>query len=374
MRDVVSTPGPYATAYLDVGRNRENAEHEIALRWHELRQSLVEQGAHNDALEALDASVAEVPAEGRGRCLAAAGGRMRLDRPMPEPPRRLTARWSPLPQVWPYLAQLPRPLPYVVAVVDRTGADLFAFELAPDGLLRTRDDQVVHGGEYPITKVATGGLAQPRYHQRAENLWEANARKVAAEADRLFDEVGAELLIAAGDPRARSALQAELSNRSRRSLAETEAGGRGLGTSDDTLADAIDGLVETRYSAQLSDTLTRFGNQDGGADGLPETLRALREGRVDTLLVRDDPDAEATLFIGPEPFQLAGTAEELTQLDVRQPERDRVDSALVRAAAAGDAQLVILAADRRQPGTEAGPGPDAPDLPLADGVGFIARY
>ena len=57
----------------------------------------------------------------------------------------------------------------------------------------------------------------------------------------------------------------------------------------------------------------------------------------------DDPSSDAMAWIGPEPVHLALTAEELTELGCREPVQDRLDAALVRAAAGTDASIVTLA-------------------------------
>jgi hypothetical protein len=86
---------------------------------------------------------------------------------------------------------------------------------------------------------------------------------------------------------------------------------------------------------------------------------ALRAAAVETLLIVDDPSSNAMGWIGPEPGHIALSAEELTELGVREPVQDRLDAALVRAAAGTDAAIVTLV-----------PG----QLELTHGLGATLRY
>jgi hypothetical protein len=95
------------------------------------------------------------------------------------------------------------------------------------------------------------------------------------------------------------------------------------------------------------------------AAGIADTVAALRQAQVETLLILDDPSSDARAWIGPDPVHIALTAEELTELGVREPVQDRLDAALVRAAAGTDASIVTLA-----------PG----QLDLSDGLGATLRY
>jgi hypothetical protein len=60
---------------------------------------------------------------------------------------------------------------------------------------------------------------------------------------------------------------------------------------------------------------------------------------VRALLIVDDPSADGTLWIGPEPTQLAIDRDELRVYGVADPVQDRTDAALARAAALTDAEL-----------------------------------
>src|SRR3954470_23919719 len=97
LTELVTTPGPYATAYLDATRSKELGPQEVSARWRALRDSLAEQGADEATLDAMEAAVGghtDVPGP-HGQLLLGSGGVLRMDAVLPGPPRRETARWAP---------------------------------------------------------------------------------------------------------------------------------------------------------------------------------------------------------------------------------------------------------------------------------------
>ena len=145
---VLTAPGPYATAYLDATRSKELGPQEVDKRWRALRASLAEQGADDATLDAMEAAVGgheDVPGP-HGQLLVAAGGAVRYDVGLPEVPRREGAHWAPLPHLMPAVAQLGARVPYVLALVDRVGADVTV--VGPDH--SAVEQQTVAGSTYPI--------------------------------------------------------------------------------------------------------------------------------------------------------------------------------------------------------------------------------
>ncbi|HEY6749406.1 MAG TPA: Vms1/Ankzf1 family peptidyl-tRNA hydrolase [Mycobacteriales bacterium] len=364
---LLATPGPFATAYLDATRSKELGPQEVDKRWRALRAELAEQGADEATLAAMDDAVGghpDVPGD-HGQVLVGAGGRLLYDIALPEVPRRETASWSPLPDLMPALAQLGARVPYVLALVDRTGADVTV--VGPDH--SSEETQTVKGDTYPIRKVGVGGWAHLRYQHRAEDLWEANARQVAEVIESAVHRGRTRLVVLAGDVRAREALRKNLDERSAELVVELQTGGRAEGIDEEKLDAEVDSVVARAALDADQAVLDRFAEAHGRAEsgvgdvlaatGIPDTVAALRQAQVDTLLIVDDPSSDATAWIGPEPVHLALTAEELTELGVTEPVQARLDAALVRAAAGTDATLVTLA-----------PG----QLDVADGLGATLRY
>ena len=365
LTELVTTPGPYATAYLDATRSKELGPQEVAARWRALRDSLAEQGADVAALDAMDAVAGrhtDVPGP-HGQVIVAGGGRLRLDTVLPAPPRRAIARWAALPHLMPMVAQLGPVVPYVLAVVDRTGADVSVH--GPRGT----ESETVQGDDTEVHKVKVGGWAQDRYQNRSENLWEANARQVAEVVDSGVKRVAAQVVVVTGDVRARTALVDSLGEHARSLVVQLEGGTRHEGGDEEKLRAEVEEAVARVAADQDQAVLDRFGEARGRAAsgvgdvlavaGLSDTVGALRAAAVETLLIVDDPSSNAMGWIGPEPVHIALTAEELTELGVRDPVQDRLDAALVRAAAGTDAAIVTLV-----------PG----QLELTHGLGATLRY
>src|SRR5437764_181382 len=66
------------------------------------------------------------------------------------------------------------------------------------------------GSDPNLRKSNPGGWSQRRYQNRAENLWEQNAKSVADQVASLVDETGARLVVVAGDVRAVQLLREHL--------------------------------------------------------------------------------------------------------------------------------------------------------------------
>jgi hypothetical protein len=364
---VLGTTGPYATAYLDATRSKELGPQEVEARWRALRGQLAGHGADEATLAAMDAAVGgheDVPGP-HGQLLVAAGGRVLHDLALPEPPRREEAHWSPLPHLMPAAAQLGARVPYVLALVDRVGADVTV--VGPDRSSTERT--TVDGDTYPIRKVGVGGWAHLRYQHRAEDLWEANARQVAEVVQHAVHTAGARVVLLSGDVRARESLRKNLDERSAELVTELHTGGRADGIDEEKLAAEVDATVARAAAEADQAVLDRFAEAYGRAGsgvgdplagaGVAAVVAALRQAQVETLLLVDDPSSTLKAWVGPEPTHLALTADELTGLGVTDPVEVRLDEALLRAAAGTDASLVTLA-----------PG----QLDLPEGIGATYRY
>ncbi|HZB49285.1 MAG TPA: Vms1/Ankzf1 family peptidyl-tRNA hydrolase [Mycobacteriales bacterium] len=365
LSDLVTSPGPFATAYLDAGRAEELGPQKVELRWRALRGSLAEQGADDATLDAMEAAVGghEGVTGAHGQLLVGSGGRLRYDVVLPGPPRRETARWSPLPHLMPMVAQLGPVVPYVLALVDRTGADLTVHGPTREWSLE------IEGDTHQIRKVGVGGWSHLRYQHRAEDLWEANARRVADAIESAVRATAARVVVLAGDVRAREVLRKVLAEPAAELVVELQTGGRADGIDEEKLDDEVAAVVARAAADADQAVVDRFTEAHGRAaagvadvlavDSIPDTVEALRKAQVDTVIVVDDPSSDAMAWVGPEPVHIALAREELTELGVTEPVQDRLDAALVRAAAGTDAAVVTLAAGQ---------------LELRDGVGATLRY
>jgi Bacterial archaeo-eukaryotic release factor family 2 len=367
LSELTETPGPYATVYLDASHDSEDAARALELRWAGHRAELAEQGADEAALAALDTAVADAdPAVGRaGRVLVAAGGRVLLDRVLPEPPARPSARWGPAPDLLPLLLDAPEPLTAVVVRVDKSGGEIL---LAGDGAEPHAVDQI-RGDEHPLHKTRGGGWKHLKMQHTVENTWRSNVAALAERVDVEVRRTGARVLVLAGDGQSRALLRDSLAERSAAVAVDVEHTGGRSGADDDELATAVEAAVRNAVDAERHAVLERLdqamGRPDGLAvGGLEPVLEALRAEQVDTLLLDGGVAREGELWVGEVASQVATDAERLRGLGSEPVGRLPVDAALLRAAAASGAAFQPLGGGRT----------GLVGKPVEDGVAALLRY
>src|SRR5215210_1029455 len=132
--------------------------------------------------------------------------------------------------------------PYVVVLIDRTGADLFGIRRGSRKL-----HAEVEGEHDELRKVGPGGWSQHRYQQRAEDSWEQNAEQVASAVERLVVQVQPAFIAVAGDIRAaallREALPKEVDD-----LVDVIAGERPWDGKGDPIPEEVHELLERHVS------------------------------------------------------------------------------------------------------------------------------
>lgn len=299
-----------------------------------------------------------------GHLLVGAAGRLLLDEVSDEPPLSEIADWSAAPNLMPFLARRAEPVPHVVVVTDRTGANIYPS--AGDGSDRLSAAERVRGDDqHPLHKTGRNDWSESHFQRRVDNAWTENAQDVAQVVHAHVVELGARVVLVAGDIRARNLVMHALAEvlPPTVDIDETTAGGRAVGASLHALAEAArDAVLRVRWRdrreilARLQQGVARF---DLGVTGLDAVLQALRSGQVETLVISDDPTSTHRAWIGDDPLQLARTEGELADLGVRNRHQMRLDAALIRAVAASDADLLIT--------------PNAHSY-LTDGVGAVLRY
>ena len=173
-----------------------------------------------------------------------------------------------------------RVIAHVVVEADRAGADLTAFD--GGNVLST---ETVEGATVHIHRGHPGGWSQHRFQQRAENMWEDNARKVADAITTLANKVDAQLIAVAGDIRAQTFILESLPNDVADITVRIDAGSP-AGIADEVVR-LLSTIVAERVTAAAE--LVRAGlTNDTASIDTTTIIGALREGRVDTLLVHDD--------------------------------------------------------------------------------------
>jgi Bacterial archaeo-eukaryotic release factor family 2 len=366
LSELTETPGPYATVYLDASHDSAAAGRELELRWAGHRTELAEQGADEPTLDALDRAVADAdPAVGRaGRVLVAAGGRVLLDRVLPEPPGRPAATWGSAPDVLPLLLDAPEPMTAVVVRVDKRGGEiLLAGENDPQ-----RVDEV-RGDEHPLHKTRGGGWKHLKMQHTVENTWRSNVAALAERVDAEVRRTGARVLVLAGDGQSRALLRDALAERSASIAVDVEHSGGRSGADDEELANAVEAAARNVVDAERHAVLDRLDQETGRPDGLAvgglePVLQALRAQQVDTLLLDGGVERPGTLWVGDSPSQVATDAERLRGLGSEPVAQVPVDAALLAAAAASGAAFEPLGGGRT----------GLVGKPVEDGVAVLLRY
>lgn len=362
---------PFVTIYLATEAAVEQAAQQNELRWKTLRRELSAAGAPEETLSAIDPLVPDAHHEGRTLAVVADASGVRLVRHEPEPPARDAGWVAPLPRVGPLLEWAQGAVPHLVVLADRAGADILAFSrrAAGEGTGAAADVVTVGedtGSDPDLRKSNPGGWSQRRYQNRAENLWEHNAKAVADQVASLVDETGARLVVVAGDVRALQFLRDHLPQPVLDIVREVE-GSRGPGAADaglDHIADEVVKLVATMAAEDTVEFLRQFkqekGQHDLAAQGVGATLAALAAARVDTLLVHDDPDDDRTAWFGPEPGMVGETEAAITELGTGAgaPQQARLVDVAIRAAFTSGAAVRMI--------------PSVGSVP--DGIGAVLRF
>jgi hypothetical protein len=280
--DLYRLPGPFASVVVRSPSSVSDAAHRLEIRWKNARRDLETAGAGDDLLAKFDGVVAQLAhgqSAGGISAIVNADGEPLVEF-LPDEPAGNSTRLSAIPTVTPVLAARQAALPYVVAFVDRTGADLAAVSAGSIG-----DYVIVEGELTHIHRGQAGGWSQRRYQQRAENRWESNANEVADALGDLVRRVGARLVCVSGDVRAVGFLHDHLPAAIKPLVMILSEGDDEAvwAAADRAVAD----LVHQDSEALIAAVADRRPHRTATTN-TSDVLRALGEGRVQTLLVHDD--------------------------------------------------------------------------------------
>ncbi len=282
LSDLYRLPGPFASVVVRSPSSASDAAHRLEIRWKNARRELETAGASEKMLARFDGTVTQLA---HGQSTGGIASVITTDgEPLVEflrdDPNTNTTRLGAIPTLTPILASRQAALPYVVAFVDRTGADLAAVSAGAIG-----DYVIVEGELTHIHRGQAGGWSQRRYQQRAENRWESNANEVADALVELVHRVGARLVCVSGDVRAVGFLYDHLPAAIKPLvMILTEGDDEAVWRAADR---AVAELVEHDSEALVAAVADRRPHRTATANS-SDVLRALGEGRVQTLLVHDD--------------------------------------------------------------------------------------
>ncbi len=280
LKDVANESDWFATIAIPTPSNLDDASARFAVEWRNARRQLSE-AWDEDELEKLDEFVGSLRHDGSASLVIVhARHGSTLIEALDEPVAATTVHEGPLPRLATVIEARQRVIAHVVVEADRAGADLTAFDGGDVLATESVDGATVH-----IHRGHPGGWSQRRFQQRAENTWEDNARQVADAVATLARKVDAQLIAVAGDIRAQTfileSLPADIADMTAKIDAGSPAG----------IADEVVRLLSTIVAERVTTSadLVRAGlNNDTASIDTNTIVEALRQGRVDTLLVHDD--------------------------------------------------------------------------------------
>lgn len=358
--DFVRGLEPVASVYLGApGVAAIDPAEDLDLRWRALATELAVTGAGRHTIEAIADDLADLAEHPRARAVFAAGSQILLARDIPDGLTVDRAAFGAPPMVAPLLAWRLRHPAYVEVVTDRTGAQVTSVGAAGAAPIV---EQII-GPDDEVERHAPRGRSQPRHQRRAEDSWRHNAAAVADAVSAALRRVDADLLLVAGDVRAVQLLRERLPHGlAARVRVAPLPGGRSADGSAGARHAAADRAVRAHADTRAARVLTRFEAAPLGVAvrGVSETLAALADGRVQTLIVVDDPDDRRTAWFSPE------------LLCVSDPDRrapgglrpGRLIDVAVRAALLTDAEILVCDGNLA---CEQG-------VPIPDGVAALCRY
>jgi Bacterial archaeo-eukaryotic release factor family 2 len=351
LQQMYTSPGYFATAYLEAVRPDASTSESVGLRWRALAERLQAAGTDEETVSTMTSAVESLAPgrlSARGLVLVASGGELLLSDSVGTMDGGDRARWAPLPDLGRYVRSKAADRRQVLAVVDRSGADLLVRDMAYS---RYRH---VEGRTHPLHKVRGGGWAHKRLQNTVEEVSERNAATVAEEITRVAAQAKPAAIVLAGEVDARSRVYHHIPQALRDLVTVTDRGTRAPGGNEDLTAVMADVVAESeeRERQELRSRLASGLNTEAAVQGTGDVMAALRHGAVETLLyLMNEEQAGAFVeqldeetAIGPEPHQLAATAAELRELygEDLDSSQDKLDSAVIRAAIATDANVEVL--------------------------------
>ena len=294
LSDLYRHQGPFATVVVRTPSSVSDASHRLEIRWKNVRRELESHDAPHELLTRFDGLAAQLELGHRGNGIATVvtAGAAPLVEFLRDDPLIDSVRIGGIPTLTPFLASRQGTIPHVVAFTDRTGADLVAVS---EGAVE--DYVVVDGETTHIHRGHAGGWSQRRFQQRAENRWESNANEVAEALSTLARRVEARLVCVSGDVRAVGFLCDHLPTDLTSMVVTLQEG------EPDAVWAAVDRAVADVVQRESDALVTAVADRRPhrtATTNVSDVLRALGEGRVQTLLVHDDGSDDVEAWFGPD--------------------------------------------------------------------------
>ncbi|MEU5840693.1 hypothetical protein [Rhodococcus sp. NPDC047139] len=358
-QELASAPGPFASVYFEDSHTTEDAAKVAELTWRAISGKLEELGVSEEVRANVERAVTEgpTPVGTGGRAVVANAERVWVDERLLRAPLQTEVRWSDSPHLVPLVEHGSRGRPHLVVAVDHVGADVTVYD---------RNGGVVHeesvdGENHPVHKAA--GAQAPGYGDPEPHVEEQRRRnivKVAERATELADRYRTDPVFLIGEVRSRNDLADALVSRTAQVAVQVETGSRAQGSDSAQTRAAVEEALALRRLAEMNETTERFRAGAGtglAVEGLDEVTAALRERRVETLIIGDIGDA--TVLAGDDPSLVARDTETLSAMGTENERACRADDALPAAAVATGADRLVRIDERLSP---------------ADGIAALLRY
>lgn len=320
-RDLLDGRGPFVSLYYnDSGKDRE-------LRWRCLRDQLEQLGVNESLRSEVQHAIMDWrPCPGRGRAVVAGADGVLFNEELLRPATATLVRVSELPYILPILEHGVESPDFLLAMVDREGADI-------DVHIGSRRSETVEGATgFIVGRVAT-----------------------------LLHETPADVVFVAGRPPSRADLVAALPVSVCEQVVPLPISAERGAYAVNELQWAIEAWFLNRQVSLLGDAAERYAAEVGrrsgrAAEGLGAVCTALRQGVVDTLIVGELGDA---VVVADENLTtVAPTAGALVQQGGTPAKTLRADEALPHFAISAGASMVRT--DER--------------ISPADGIAAVLKY
>lgn len=358
-QDLISDSEQFAAAYYEDSHVTEDAAKVAELTWRAISEQLEEQGASDAVRRNMERAIAEgpTPIGTGGRAVVADAERVLIDERLLRTPLRTEVRVGDAPFLLPIVEHGSRGKPYLVVSVDHVGADFTVYD---------RHGAVVHeesldGDHHPVHKAS--GAQTSGYGDPEPRVEEQRRRNIAAVSDRtteLADQHHVDPVFLVGEVRARNDLAELLEQRTANIAVQLDTGSRADGTDADKTRAVVEEELAQRRLAEMDEVAERFRAGAGtglAVEGLNDVTAALRERRVETLILGDL--ADTTVLVGDDPSLLARDPDALSQMGSGSERVRRTDEALPLAAIVTGADALVRIDERLVP---------------ADGIAALLRY
>lgn len=301
VRNVYDQEGPFATVYLEGRPPAADSEHQIKLRWEDLKDRLEKAGAKDATIEALEDAVlvddiTEVQNNGRVLVANSSGVLLNADWDAALGVGD-AAHFTAEPALGAFARERARSVRMLVAIADRTGATVRRIVVAEEHELDERGERTVtDAADGSVHKPREGALSHKQIQRSADEATKQNLREVAEVLDDTVAKWRPDVVVLAGEVQGRTELRDELSDALQEIAKEAERGGTDDDAAEETLADELRSIASDFANERTQELTERFEYakaHNQAALGAEQVSRAAELGAIETLLLEYDRSAEA---------------------------------------------------------------------------------